>query len=153
MGRIAKNVQWSIVVVPMKSSKKTIVLSLLLAVAFFTSGSCVFPMASAQAAAMDMSDMSMGEGDEVQNIHCSDRDGSGCGLTQDQTDFSDCSSCGSPATKTAVVKKIQDTPGLPTLNHLSESFLSEAYDVHPVPHALTSGGGRERLLLSVAKKE
>ncbi len=151
VGCIAKNVKWSIVVVLMESSKKTITSSLLFAFVFFMGGSCVFPMASAQAAEMDMSGAS--QGDEVQNIHCSDHGDSSCGLIQNQNDFGGCFSCGNSATKTAVVKKTQDTLGLSVFNHSLGFFLSEARNARLVPHTLTGGGGRERLLLSVAKKE
>lgn len=140
--------------VPMRQMRKTIGVSLLSALVYLISGTCVFPVASAQAAMTDMpamTDMSgMAFGDHGESIDCADQHGS---CDSGQNDFGACAlTCGNSAVKTAVIKKIQDTTGLSPLGPVQESFLVPV-DTRPVGEVSVDSSGRDPVLLAVAQKE
>ncbi len=139
----------------MKISNKIASLSFLAAFAFFTSGFCAFPMETAAASHMQMSDMGGISGYE--NTQENNQVNPGC-ATCDSTSKSinGCTiSCGNSISKTGAIKKVNASSELPVLAishwdsvaYLSTDELSFLDSSPPYPSLLTE------VLLSVAKKE
>lgn len=139
----------------MKISNKIASFSLLAAFAFFTSGFCAFPMETAAASHMQMSDM--GETSDYENTQDGNQADQGCPTCESTPKSIDgCTiSCENSTFKTAAIKKINGSSELPVLaishwdsvSYLSTDELSLIDSSPPDPSLLIEA------LLSVAKKE
>ena len=143
------------ILLSMKISNKIASLSFLAAFAFFTSGFCAFPMETAAASHMQMSDMGGTSGYE--NTQDGNQVDQGCPTCESTPkSINGCTiSCGNSISKTGAIKKVNSSSELPVLaishwdsvEYLSTGELSFFDSSPPDPSLLIEA------LLSVAKKE